>query len=110
MIHLGDQRTPAGRFGDPPSVSLAQSLDGAGFALGRLKTGTPPRLDGATIDWDRLEIQLGDPEPEFFSSMTTSVTAPQLPCHITRTHAAPPRIIQADAHRCALVEANRSGV
>ena len=87
VIHLGDQRTPAGRFGDPPSVSLAQSLDGAGFALARLKTGTPPRLDGRTIDWASLEIQHGDPEPEFFSSLTTGVTAPQLPCHITRTTA-----------------------
>jgi tRNA uridine 5-carboxymethylaminomethyl modification enzyme len=102
VIHLGDQRTPAGRFGDPPSVSLAQSLDGAGFALGRLKTGTPPRLDGTTIDWDGLEIQYGDAEPEFFSSRTTGVTAPQLPCHITRTNAETHRIIQADAHRSAV--------
>jgi tRNA uridine 5-carboxymethylaminomethyl modification enzyme len=109
MIHLGDQRTPAGRFGDPPSVSLAQSLDGAGFALARLKTGTPPRLDGATIDWARLEIQLGDLEPEFFSSMTTSVTAPQLPCHITRTNAETHRIIQADAHRSAVYSGAISG-
>jgi tRNA uridine 5-carboxymethylaminomethyl modification enzyme len=109
MIHLGDQRTPAGRFGDPPSVSLAQSLDGAGFALARLKTGTPPRLDGATIDWERLEIQLGDPEPEFFSSMTTCVTAPQLPCHITRTTAETHRIIQADAHRSAVYSGAISG-
>ena len=61
VIHLGDQRTPAGRFGDPASVSLARSLDAAGFALARLKTGTPPRLDGATIDWERLEVQNGDP-------------------------------------------------
>src|SRR5580693_5720364 len=109
IIHLGDQRTPAGRFGDPPSVSLAQSLDGAGFALARLKTGTPPRLDGATIDWKQLEIQHGDPEPEFFSSMTTGITAPQLPCHITRTTAETHRIIQADAHRSAVYSGAISG-
>ena len=109
MIHLGDQRTPAGRFGDPPSVSLAQSLDGAGFALGRLKTGTPPRLDGSTIDWDQLEIQHGDPEPEFFSSLTTGVTAPQLPCHITRTTDETHRIIRADAHRSAVHSGAISG-
>jgi tRNA uridine 5-carboxymethylaminomethyl modification enzyme len=109
IIHLGDQRTPAGRFGDPPSVSLAQSLDAAGFALGRLKTGTPPRLDGSTIDWAQLEIQLGDPAPEFFSSMTNSVTAPQLPCHITRTTTETHRIIQADAHRSAVYSGAISG-
>ena len=109
VIHLGDQRTPAGRFGDPPSVSLARSLDAAGFAFGRLKTGTPPRLDGTTIDWDALEIQHGDPEPEFFSSMTTAVTAPQLPCHITRTTAESHRIIQADAHRSAVYSGAISG-
>jgi tRNA uridine 5-carboxymethylaminomethyl modification enzyme len=109
MIHLGDERTPAGRFGDPPSVSLARSLDAAGFALGRLKTGTPPRLDGTTIDWDPLEIQHGDPEPEFFSSMTTAITAPQLPCHITRTTAETHRIIQADAHRSAVYSGAISG-
>ena len=109
MIHLGDQRTPAGRFGDPPSVSLAQSLDAAGFSLGRLKTGTPPRLDGSTIDWDRLEIQHGDPEPEFFSSLTTAITAPQLPCHITRTTAETHRIIRADSHRSAVYSGAISG-
>ena len=109
MIHLGDQRTPAGRFGDPPSVSLAQSLDAAGFSLGRLKTGTPPRLDGSTIDWDRLEIQHGDPEPEFFSSLTTGLTAPQLPCHITRTTAETHRIIRADSHRSAVYSGAISG-
>jgi tRNA uridine 5-carboxymethylaminomethyl modification enzyme len=109
VIHLGDQRTPAGRFGDPPSVSLAQSLDGAGFALGRLKTGTPPRLDGSTIDWNQLEIQHGDPEPEFFSSLTTAVTAPQLPCHITRTTAETHRIIRGDAHRSAVYSGAISG-
>jgi tRNA uridine 5-carboxymethylaminomethyl modification enzyme len=109
VIHLGDERTPAGRFGDPPSVSLAQSLDVAGFALARLKTGTPPRLDGATIEWDELEIQHGDPEPEFFSSLTTGVTAPQLPCHITRTTDETHRIIRADAHRSAVYSGAISG-
>jgi tRNA uridine 5-carboxymethylaminomethyl modification enzyme len=109
VIHLGDQRTPAGRFGDPPSVSLARSLDAAGFALGRLKTGTPPRLDGSTIDWERLEIQNGDPEPEFFSSMTTGVTAGQLNCHITRTTAETHRIIRADSHRSAVYSGAISG-
>jgi tRNA uridine 5-carboxymethylaminomethyl modification enzyme len=109
MIHLGDQRTAAGRFGDAPSVSLAQSLDSAGFALGRLKTGTPPRLDGSTIDWDELEIQHGDPEPEFFSSLTKAVTAPQLPCHITRTTDETHRVIRADAHRSAVYSGAISG-
>ena len=75
----------------------------------RLKTGTPPRLDGSTIDWDQLEIQHGDPEPEFFSSLTTGVTAPQLPCHITRTTAETHRIIRADAHRSAVYSGAISG-
>src|SRR5271166_1471912 len=109
VIHLGDQRTPAGRFGDRPSVELARSLDAAGFALARLKTGTPPRLDGSTIDWERLEVQNGDPEPEFFSSLTTAVSAPQLPCHITRTTAETHRIVRADSHRSAVYSGAISG-
>jgi tRNA uridine 5-carboxymethylaminomethyl modification enzyme len=109
VIHLGDQRTPAGRFGDAPSVSLAQSLDAAGFALARLKTGTPPRLDGSTINWERLEVQNGDPEPEFFSSRTTAITAPQLPCHITRTTEETHRIVRADSHRSAVYSGAISG-
>jgi len=109
VIHLGDERTPAGRFGDRPSVELARSLDSAGFALGRLKTGTPPRLDGSTIDWERLEVQNGDPEPEFFSSLTTTVAAPQLPCHITRTTGETHRIVRADSHRSAVYSGAISG-
>jgi tRNA uridine 5-carboxymethylaminomethyl modification enzyme len=109
VIHLGDQRTPAGRFGDRPSVELARSLDAAGFALARLKTGTPPRLDGHTIDWEQLEVQNGDPEPEFFSSLTTTVTAPQLPCHITRTTPETHRIVRADSHRSAVYSGAISG-
>ncbi len=109
VIHLGDQRRPAGRYGDKPSVSLAQSLETAGFALARLKTGTPPRLDGATIDFASLEIQHGDDPPEFFSSTTTSLAAPQAPCHITRTNAETHRIILADAHRSAVYSGAISG-
>ena len=109
VIHLGDCRTPAGRFGDQPSVKLARSLDAAGFALARLKTGTPPRLDGSTIDWQRLEVQNGDPEPEFFSSLTTATTAPQLPCHITRTTEDTHRIVRADLHRSAVYSGAISG-
>ena len=109
VIHLGDRRTPAGRFGDKPSVSLAQSLDAAGFALARLKTGTPPRLDGATIDWASLEIQHGDDPPEFFSSLTRSLSAPQLPCHITHTNPETHRIVRADAHRSAVYSGAISG-
>jgi tRNA uridine 5-carboxymethylaminomethyl modification enzyme len=109
IIHLGDQRTPAGRFGDQASVSLARSLDAAGFDLARLKTGTPPRLDGSTIDWERLEVQNGDAEPEFFSSLTTAVTAPQLPCHITRTTPETHRIVRADSHRSAVYSGAISG-
>jgi tRNA uridine 5-carboxymethylaminomethyl modification enzyme len=109
VIHLGDQRSPAGRYGDKPSVSLAQSLETAGFALARLKTGTPPRLDGATIDRASLEIQHGDEPPEFFSSTTTALVAPQLPCHITRTTAETHRIIRTDAHRSAVFSGAISG-
>jgi len=109
MIHLGEVRTPAGRFGDPPSVSLALSLERAGFAFGRLKTGTPPRLDGRTIDWAALEIQHGDDPPEFFSADTRAVAAPQIPCHITRTTAETHAVIRADSRRSAVYSGALSG-
>jgi tRNA uridine 5-carboxymethylaminomethyl modification enzyme len=109
IIHLGDKRTPAGRFGDPASVALARSLDRAGFVLARLKTGTPPRLDGTTIDWSALEIQSGDDPPEFFSSRTQALAAPQLPCHITRTTAATHAVVRANSHRSAVYSGAISG-
>jgi tRNA uridine 5-carboxymethylaminomethyl modification enzyme len=109
VIHLGDTRTPAGRYGDRPSISLAESLDAAGFALARLKTGTPPRLDRATIDFTSLEVQPGDDPPEFFSYRTTATAAPQLPCHITRTTAETHRIVRADSHRSAVYSGAISG-
>jgi tRNA uridine 5-carboxymethylaminomethyl modification enzyme len=109
VIHLGETRIPAGRHGDAPSVSLAQSLDAAGFTLARLKTGTPPRLERATIDFDSLEVQLGDDPPEFFSSRTTKIAAPQLPCHITHTTEDTHRIVRADSHRSAVYSGAISG-
>ncbi len=109
IIHLGDERTPAGRVGDAPSVDLARCMDEAGFSLGRLKTGTPPRLDGASIDWAALEVQPGDDPPEPFSAMTTRITTPQVPCHITRTTAAGHAIVRANAHRSAVYSGAISG-
>jgi tRNA uridine 5-carboxymethylaminomethyl modification enzyme len=85
VIHIGAERIPAGRVGEPPAQKLSASLLAQGFALGRLKTGTPPRLDGATIAWDMLERQPGDMEPEPFSFLTPAITAPQIDCFITRT-------------------------
>jgi tRNA uridine 5-carboxymethylaminomethyl modification enzyme len=85
MIHIGAERIPAGRVGENPAQRLSESLLCHGFTLGRLKTGTPPRLDGRTIDWAILERQEGDPEPEPFSFLTKAVTAEQVDCFITKT-------------------------
>ena len=109
VVHLGEERTPAGRFGDPPSLELARSLDAAGFALARLKTGTPPRLDGASIDWSGLEVQPGDDPPEPFSAMTERIATAQVPCHITRTSARGHAIVRANAHRTAVYSGAISG-
>ena len=109
VIHLGETRTPAGRVGDKASIALAQCMDAAGFTLGRLKTGTPARLDGRTIDWSGLEIQHGDAPPQPFSSMTSAITTPQVPCHITRTTEAGHAIVRANAHRSAVYSGAISG-
>lgn len=85
VIHIGARQIPAGRMGEQPSVRLAEDLRGIGFATRRLKTGTPPRLDGRTIHWERLEEQFGDETPEPFSYLTTKIVNPQISCHITRT-------------------------
>lgn len=85
MILIGDQKYPAGRMGEKGSYRLAHRLRDLGFQVGRLKTGTPPRLDGRTIQYDQLEEQTGDEYPAFFSCLTTGVHLPQLSCHITRT-------------------------
>src|SRR6476659_2968115 len=99
LIHIGEQQTPAGRVGEAPAVGLALTLERFGFALGRLKTGTPPRLDGTTIDWTAVEMQPGDDPPEPFSTLTRRIETPQIECGITRTIAATHDIIRANVHR-----------
>jgi tRNA uridine 5-carboxymethylaminomethyl modification enzyme len=85
LIHIGDERIPAGRAGEAPAIGLSDRLYASGLRLGRLKTGTPPRLDGRTIDWAGLEIQPGDDPPLPFSFLTDRITTPQVPCHLTAT-------------------------
>ncbi|KQP11521.1 tRNA uridine 5-carboxymethylaminomethyl modification protein [Methylobacterium sp. Leaf99] len=99
LIHIGEIRTPAGRVGEGPSVGLAETLDRHGFGLGRLKTGTPARLDGRTIDWSGLEMQSADADPVPFSSLTDRITTPQIQCGITRTTQAVHDVIRANLHR-----------
>jgi tRNA uridine 5-carboxymethylaminomethyl modification enzyme len=97
-IHLGLERWPAGRAGDRPAVRLAESLLRHGLRLGRLKTGTPPRLDGRTIDRAGLQPQPGDDPPEPFSFLTDRVRTPQVDCHLTRTTARTHAIVRANLH------------
>jgi tRNA uridine 5-carboxymethylaminomethyl modification enzyme len=99
LIHLGEKNWPAGRVGEAPALGLSESFERAGFALGRLKTGTPPRLDGTTIDWSAVEMQPGDDPPEPFSVMTDKITTPQIQCGITRTTGATHEVIRANVHR-----------
>ncbi|HEX4294358.1 MAG TPA: tRNA uridine-5-carboxymethylaminomethyl(34) synthesis enzyme MnmG [Rhizomicrobium sp.] len=113
LIHMGETRIPAGRAAsssealgqknvDAPSLGLSKMLDSLGFALGRLKTGTPPRLDGTTIDWAALEVQHGDDPPSPFSFLTEVIATPQTVCHITRTTPQTHAIIRANLHRAPM--------
>src|SRR5712671_5847201 len=99
LVHIGEQKTPAGRVGEAPAMGLSLTLEQAGFALGRLKTGTPPRLDGRTIDWASLQMQPGDEPPEPFSMLTERIENPQIQCGITRTTEATHAVIRANVHR-----------
>jgi tRNA uridine 5-carboxymethylaminomethyl modification enzyme len=99
LIHIGERQIPAGRIGEAPTLGLSATLERAGFALGRLKTGTPPRLDGTTIDWASLEMQQGDRPPEPFSMLTARIVNPQVECAITRTTAATHAVIRQNVHR-----------
>jgi tRNA uridine 5-carboxymethylaminomethyl modification enzyme len=102
LIHRGEETTPAGRLGERPVLGLSTRLETLGLQLGRLKTGTPARLDATSIDYSGLEEQPGDNPPEAFSALTRAITTPQISCHITRTTAETHRIISDNLHRSAM--------
>ncbi len=110
LIHIGAEKIAAGRAGEAPSLGLSQTLRRAGFALGRLKTGTPPRLDGKTIDWAGLEVQHGDDPPLPFSFLTERITTPQVVCHITQTTLATHEVIRANLDVSPLYGGEITGV
>jgi tRNA uridine 5-carboxymethylaminomethyl modification enzyme len=109
LIHIGDLRTPAGRVGDLPSIGLAKALYGLGLRMGRLKTGTPPRLDGRTIDWSGLDMQPGDVCPTPFSFMTGAISTPQVACGITRTTEASHRVLTENMDRLPMFSGQIEG-
>lgn len=109
MIHVGETRLPAGRVGDKPAVALAYTLKRLGFTMGRLKTGTPPRLDGRTIAWDTLQAQPGDTPPTPFSYLSREITTPQIACHITGTTEATHDIIRANLDRAPIYSGQIDG-
>ncbi len=110
LIHMGDVRIPAGRVGEKPALGLSVTLERAGFKLGRLKTGTPARLNGKTIDWASLEMQGADDEPSFFSMMTDNLLCRQIECGITRTVPASHQVIRDNLHKSALYSGAIEGI
>ena len=102
LIHIGEVKIPAGRVGDEPSIGLSKRLYSLNLRMGRLKTGTPPRLDGTTIEWDRLIEQPGDDPAIPFSTLTEEITNPQISCHITHTNADTHRIIEENLARAPM--------
>ncbi len=109
MIHQGEQRIPAGRVGDAPAIGLSDRLYKSGLKMGRLKTGTPARLDGSTIAWDRLDMQDADAEPVPFSFLTQTITTPQVQCGITYTTEETHRIIAERLNESAVYGGRVSG-
>ncbi|MCV3767261.1 tRNA uridine-5-carboxymethylaminomethyl(34) synthesis enzyme MnmG [Rhizobium sp. TRM95796] len=110
VIHIGDRKIPAGRVGEDPSIGLSATLAKLGLRLGRLKTGTPARLDGRTIDWTGLDRQGPDEYPSPFSFMTDAITNPQIDCGVTRTTPASHKIIQDNIHLSAMYSGQIEGV
>jgi tRNA uridine 5-carboxymethylaminomethyl modification enzyme len=118
LVHIGEVQFPAGRMAvhtadadqaDPPSIGLSRTLYGLGLNMGRLKTGTPPRLDGRTIAWEQLEPQAGDEPPVPFSFLTKAITTPQIACHITRTTLETHAVIRANLHRAPMYSGQIQG-
>ncbi|MCA3574225.1 MAG: tRNA uridine-5-carboxymethylaminomethyl(34) synthesis enzyme MnmG [Aestuariivirga sp.] len=110
LIHIGDRRIPAGRHGEPPSHGFSRQLAEAGLRLGRLKTGTPPRLDGRSIAWHRLEEQKGDDKPVPFSFLTRAIETPQVSCFITHTRPEGHRLIADNIHLSPVYSGQIEGV
>lgn len=110
LIHIGEKKIPAGRMGEQPALGLSDTLLKQGFALGRLKTGTPPRLDGRNIDWASLETQSADEVPVPFSLMTDAITTPQIDCGITRTTPETHAVIRQNLHRSAMYSGSIEGI
>lgn len=109
IIHRGKDTISAGRVGEKPSIGLAETLERLGLPLGRLKTGTPARLDGRTINWDACTVQPGDNPPVPFSFMTDKITVPQIPCHITHTTEETHKIIRDNIHQAPLYSGQIKG-
>ena len=110
VIHIGDQKRPGGRMGDKPAVKLAERLDEMALPLGRLKTGTPPRLDGRTIDWDVLDSQPGDDDPAMFSFLSKAPFVRQISCGITHTNARTHELIRENLSRSAMYGGHIEGI
>jgi tRNA uridine 5-carboxymethylaminomethyl modification enzyme len=110
LIHIGDESYPAGRSGEPASVLLGEALRALGLRTCRLKTGTPPRLDGRTIRWDAFTEQAGDAEPTPFSFRTKKIVQPQISCHIAFTTPETLRIIRENVHRSAMYSGQIAGI
>lgn len=110
LIHIGDVSKPGGRMGDAPSVKLAERIDSFGLRLGRLKTGTPPRLDGRTINYTDLEEQPGDQDPTLFSFLSDSTSATQISCHITHTNERTHDVIRKNLERSAMYGGHIDGI
>ncbi len=110
LIHCGENQYAAGRSGEPPSVLLGEAFRRLGFEVGRLKTGTPPRLDARTIDFSKFQVQAGDPVPTPFSFRTKTITQPQTVCWITYTNAETHRAIRENVHRAPLYSGQIKGI